>query len=62
MTLLAGSDVSGTNKGNQQKHISFVIGTEDAINHIHKKIGFPYIHMRRFKPKKRDTVIKKNKF
>lgn len=57
--LLAGTDVSGfDDQRGQHKVISIIVGTEEAVNHLHKNIGLEKIHMRTLKHNKRDTVRK----
>ena len=55
--IIAGSDVSGdVNKG-QHRHIAFVIGKEDDVNSLHKKIGIREIHMLRLEDWEKTHVI-----
>ena len=60
--FLAGSDEVGKNDVTQHDHISFVFGTDEAINVIYNKIGLKKIHMVELSEKKKNHVIKNLNF
>lgn len=55
--LIAGSDVSGIQGLGEQSYISFIVGTQEAINSMHKNTGVKKIHMIRLDENEKNNVI-----
>ena len=55
--IIGGADMSGSDcKGDSYNHVSLLLGTEEIINKIHKKIGISHIHMRKLSKAKKLRV------
>ena len=58
--IIMGTDVSGHVQANRHAmYISFVLGTNEDINRVHKHLGVSDIHMNRLPHTKRNKIINK---
>lgn len=61
--VIIGADVSGnTTGGGQSRHVAIVVGTEESVNKIHRKIGVAKIHMSHLSDSKKQKVFRELKF
>lgn len=61
--LLAGMDASGDQKSGNQKFMAVVIGTEESIVAMTRRLGSDSIHMNMIRnPRERDEILSKIRF
>lgn len=61
--IVLGADVSG-HVGSQRHavYIGFVLGTEEGINRVYRRIGIDHIHMNRMQDSKRNKIVDRLRF
>lgn len=58
-----GTDVSGhVGAPRHARYISFVLGTDEGVNRVHRRLGVNSIHMNRLSYAKRDKIVSRLKF